>query len=158
MHLINMVFKKYLDLFVIVFIDDILIYSLNEEEHATHLRVVLQTLNDFRLFAKFKLTTTPVLTLPDSLDGYMIYYDASRVSQGFVLMQRGKVIAYVSRKIKVHEKNYPTHDLELAVVVFALMIWRHYLYDVHVDLFTNHYLSESFSIIEILVYLIYSNQ
>ena len=55
-----------------------------------------------------------------------------------VLMQHGKPIAYVSRKLKVHERNYPTHDLELAVVVFALKIWRHYLYGVHVDVFTNH--------------------
>ncbi|WMV58185.1 hypothetical protein MTR67_051570 [Solanum verrucosum] len=53
-------------------------------------------------------------------------------------MQNGKVIAYASRQLKVHEKNYPTHDLELAVVVFALKIWRHYLYGVHVDIFTDH--------------------
>ena len=55
-----------------------------------------------------------------------------------VLMQRDKVISYASRKLKVHEKNYPTHDLELAAVVFALKIWRHYLYGVHVDVFTDH--------------------
>ena len=53
-------------------------------------------------------------------------------------MQRSKVIAYASRQLKVHEKNYPTHDLELAAVVFALKIWRHYLYGVHVDVFTDH--------------------
>ena len=53
-------------------------------------------------------------------------------------MQRDKVISYASRKLKVHEKNYPTHDLELAAVVFALKIWRHYLYGVHVDVFTDH--------------------
>ncbi|WMV09245.1 hypothetical protein MTR67_002630 [Solanum verrucosum] len=55
-----------------------------------------------------------------------------------VLMQKGNVIAYASRKIKIHEKNYPTHDLELAVVVFPLRIWRNYLYGVHVDVFTDH--------------------
>ena len=66
----------------------------------------------------------------------MIYCDASRVGLGFVLMQRDKVIAYASRKLKVNEKNYPTHELELATVVFALKIWRHYLYGVHVDLLT----------------------
>ena len=53
-------------------------------------------------------------------------------------MQSDKVISYASRKLKVHEKNYPTHDLELVVVVFELEIWRHYLYGVHVDVFTNH--------------------
>ena len=55
-----------------------------------------------------------------------------------VLMQRDKVISYASRKLKVHEKNYPTHDLELTAVVFALKIWRHYLYGVHVDVLTDH--------------------
>ena len=55
-----------------------------------------------------------------------------------MLMQHGKVIAYASRKLKVHERNYPTHDLELASVVFALKIWRHYLYGVHVDVYTDH--------------------
>ena len=62
----------------------------------------------------------------------MIYYDASRVGLGCVLMQRDKVISYASRKLKLHEKNYLTHDLELAAVVFELNIWRHYLYGVHV--------------------------
>ncbi|WMV45982.1 hypothetical protein MTR67_039367 [Solanum verrucosum] len=231
MNFMNRVFKPYLDLFVIIFIDDILIYSRNEEEHASHLRVVLQTLKDHQLFAKFnkcefwlqsiaflghivssegiqvdsqkieavkqwprptsatdsrsflglagyyrrfvegfssiaspltkltqkkvkfqwsedceksfaemktRLTTTPVLTLPEGSDGYVIYCDASRVGLGCVLMQRGKVIAYASRQLKVHEKNYPTHDLKLAAVVFALKIWRHYLYGVHVDVFTDH--------------------
>ena len=55
-----------------------------------------------------------------------------------VLMQRDKVISYASRKLKVHEKNYPTHDLELAAAVFALNIWRHYFHNVHVDVFTDH--------------------
>ena len=81
---------------------------------------------------KTRLTTTPVLTLPVGSDGYVIYCDASRVGLGCVLLQRDKVIYYASRKFKVHEKNYPTHDLELAAVVFALKIWRHYLYGVHV--------------------------
>ena len=68
----------------------------------------------------------------------MIYCDAYRVVLGCVLMQRDKVISYVSRKLKVHERNYPTHDLELAAMVFALKIWRHYLYGVHVDVFIDH--------------------
>ncbi|WMV18342.1 hypothetical protein MTR67_011727 [Solanum verrucosum] len=87
---------------------------------------------------KTRLTTGPVLTLPDGLDGYMIYFDASWVGLGCVLMHRGKVKAYASRQLKVHEKNYPTHDLELAALVFSLKIWRHYLYGVHVDVFTDH--------------------
>ena len=85
-----------------------------------------------------RLTTFPVLTLPEGSDGYVIDCDASRVGLGYVLMQSFKVIDYASRKLKVHEMNYPTHDLEIAAVVFALKIWRHYLYRVHVDVFTNH--------------------
>ena len=67
-----------------------------------------------------------------------MYCDASRFGLGCVLMQKGKVIAYTSRQLKPHEKNYPTYDLELTAVVFALKIWRHYLYDVHVDVFPDH--------------------
>ena len=81
------------------------------------------------------LTTALVLNLPKGSDGYVIYCDASRVGPCCVLMQRGKVIAYESRQLKVHENNYPTHDLELAAVVFSLKIWRHYLYGVHVDVY-----------------------
>ena len=80
---------------------------------------------------KTRLTTTLVLTLQEGLNGYVIYYDASRVVFGCVLMQTDKVISYASRKFKVHERNYQTHDLELAAVVFALKIWRHYLYGAH---------------------------
>ncbi|WMV49682.1 hypothetical protein MTR67_043067 [Solanum verrucosum] len=76
--------------------------------------------------------------VPEGSDGYVVYCDASRVGLGYVLMQQGKVITYTSRQLKVHEKNYPTHNLELAAVVFAPNIWRHYLYGVHVDVFTNH--------------------
>ena len=67
-----------------------------------------------------------------------MYYDASGVGLGCVLMQHGKIIAYGSRMLQPHEKNYPTHDIELAVVVFALKIWRHYLYRVHVDIHTDN--------------------
>ncbi|XP_060182527.1 uncharacterized protein LOC132612230 [Lycium barbarum] len=81
-------------------------------------------------FRKLKkaLTMAPVLTLPTGEEGYSVYCDASRVGLGCVLMQGGKVIAYVSRQLKNHEKNYPTLDLELVVVVFALKLWQHYLY------------------------------
>ena len=87
---------------------------------------------------KTRLITASVMTIPEGTDGYVIYCNASRVGLGCVLMQRDKVIAYSCRQLKVHEKNYPTHDLELAVMVFALKIWRHYLSGVHVDVFTNH--------------------
>ena len=86
---------------------------------------------------KTRLATTPVLTLPADSDGYVIHYDASIVGLGYVLMERDKVIVYASRQLKVYEKNYPTHDLELAVVVFPLQIWRHYFYGVYVDMFTD---------------------
>ncbi|GJS59533.1 putative reverse transcriptase domain-containing protein [Tanacetum coccineum] len=77
---------------------------------------------------KDKLCDAHVLALPDGLEDFMVYCDASELQLGCVLMQRGKVIAYASRQLKIHEKNYTTYDLELGAVVFALKIWRHYLY------------------------------
>ncbi|KAJ9558426.1 hypothetical protein OSB04_013040 [Centaurea solstitialis] len=194
MDLMNRVCKPYLDEFVIVFIDDILIYSKTAEEHGEHLRKVLEMLKRERLYAKFskcefwlkevqflghivtqegikvdpakieaikdwespkfpsevrsflglagitggKLTSAPILTLPNGTDGFVVYCDASKLGLGCVLMQDGKVIAYASRKLKVHELNYPTHDMELAAVVFALKIWRHYLYGVKCQIYTDH--------------------
>ena len=79
-----------------------------------------------------------MLTLPEGTKGFVVYCDASRVGSGCVLMQNENVIAYASRQLKVKERNYPTHDLELAAVVFSLKIWRHYLYGVHVDVFPDH--------------------
>ncbi|XP_015084222.1 uncharacterized protein LOC107027624 [Solanum pennellii] len=221
MDLMNGVFRPYLDSFVIVFIDDILIYSRTKEEHEHHLRIVLGILKEKKLYAKFSmcefwlssvaflghvvskegimvdpknietvrdwvrpasvteiqsflglagyyrrfvegfssiaspltrltqkevtfqwsdecevsfqklktlLTTAPILTLPVEEEGFVVYCDASRIGLGCVLMQKGKVIAYALRQLKVHKKNYPIHDFELAAVVFALKIWRHYLY------------------------------
>uniref|UniRef100_M1C3V2 Gag-pol polyprotein n=1 Tax=Solanum tuberosum TaxID=4113 RepID=M1C3V2_SOLTU len=87
---------------------------------------------------KRRLTTAPVLTLLEGTQDFVVYCDASRVVLGCVLMHNGKVIAYATRHLKVHERNYPTRDLELAAVVFALKMWRHYLYGVHVDVFTDH--------------------
>ena len=69
-----------------------------------------------------------VLTLSEGTEEFVVYCDTSRVGLGCVLMQHGKVITYASRQPRIHEKNYLTHDLELAVVVFALKILRHYLY------------------------------
>ena len=211
MDLMNRVFKPFLNRFVIVFIDDILVYSYSREEHQEHLRIVFETLWAHKLFAKFskfghvisdegisvdpkkigvvqdwkrptivteiksflglvgyyrrfvenfskiavpltKLTlknikfvwsvayeksfheleelliSAPVLALPNEIDGFVVYCDAFRIGLGCVLMQKNKIIAYASRQLKKHEQNYPTHDLELAAIVFALKIWRHYLY------------------------------
>ena len=78
------------------------------------------------------------MTLPVMGLEYVIYSDASRNGLGCVLMQQGKVVAYASRQLRPHELNYPTHDLELAAVVFALKIWRHYLYGEKCQIFTDH--------------------
>ncbi|GJR28724.1 putative nucleotidyltransferase, ribonuclease H [Tanacetum coccineum] len=231
MDLMNRIFHEYLDKFVIVFIDDILVYSKSEEEHEQHLRIVLEILRQKKLYAKFskcefwlqqvaflghivsadgiimdpskveaitkwprpttvtevrsflglagyyrrfvegfsrlalpltqlmrkgekfvwtderqesfeelkrRLVSAPILTLPSGSGGFQIYSDASKKGLGCVLMQHGKVIAYASRQLKPYEVNYPTHDLELAAVVFALKIWRHYLYGEACDIFTDH--------------------
>ena len=231
MDLMNRVCKPYLDKFVIVFIDDILIYSRTKEEHEIHLKMILELLKKEELYAKFskcefwirtvqflghvidsqgihvdpakieaiknweapktptevrqflglagyyrrfienfsriaqpltlltqkdrkfvwddqqekafqllkeKLCSAPILALPEGTDDFVVYCDASRLGMGCVLMQRGKVIAYASRQLKVHEKNYTTHDLELGAVVFALKIWRHYLYGTKCIIFTDH--------------------
>ena len=87
---------------------------------------------------KEKLCSAPVLSLPNGSEGFVVYSDASKLGLGCVLMQNGKVIAYASRQLKEHERNYPTHDMELAAVVFALKIWRHYLYGVKCQIFTDH--------------------
>ena len=86
---------------------------------------------------KEKLVTAPILTLPEHGKHFTIYYDASRIGLGCVLMQEGKVIAYASRQLRKHEEDYPTHDLELAAVVFALKIWRHFLYGKPYDFTDN---------------------
>ena len=87
---------------------------------------------------KRRLTTAPVLTLPDDSSDYVIYSDASLRGMGCVLMQNGRVISYLSRQLKPHERNYPTHDLELAAVVFALKAWRHYLYGRRCQIYSDH--------------------
>jgi hypothetical protein len=87
---------------------------------------------------KKKLKITPILILPDVHKSFSVYCDASYTSLGCVLMQEGRVVAYSSRHLKVHEKNYPTHDLELATVVHALKTWRHYLYGQKCDIYTDH--------------------
>ncbi|GJU27605.1 putative reverse transcriptase domain-containing protein [Tanacetum coccineum] len=94
--------------------------------------LAFQTLKD-------KLCNAPVLALPDGPKDFMVYCDASEIGLGCVLLQRGKVIAYASRKLKIHKENYTTHDLELGAVVFALKIWRHYLYGTKcIELFSDY--------------------
>ncbi|GKD04443.1 reverse transcriptase domain-containing protein [Tanacetum coccineum] len=202
MDFMNRVCKPYLDKFVIVFIDDILIYSKSKEEHEEHLKLILELLKEnnypakiesikdwatpttpteihqflgltgyYRRFIegfskiaksltkltqknvkytrgekeeeafqllKNKLCSAPMLALPEGSEDFVVYCDASHKGLGAVLMQREKVIAYASRKLKTHEKNYTTHDLELGSVVFTLSIWRHYLYGTKCTVFTDY--------------------
>ncbi|GJV18380.1 putative reverse transcriptase domain-containing protein [Tanacetum coccineum] len=159
MDLMNRVCRPYLDKFVIVFIDDILIYSKTREEHKYSLHVIngneihvdpskieavknwkaprTPSKNAFQTL-KDKLCNAPVLALSDGPKDFVVYYDASGLRLGCVLMQRGKVIAYASRQLKFHEKNSTTHDLELRAVMFALKIWRHYLYGTKSVIYMDH--------------------
>ncbi|GJS09601.1 putative reverse transcriptase domain-containing protein [Tanacetum coccineum] len=190
MDLMNRMCKPYLDKFVIVFIDDILIYSKNKEEHGEHLKTILNLLRSEKLYAKFSkcdfwldsvqflghvidssgvhvdpakieaiknwaAPTTPtevrqflglegyyrsasILSLPGGSEDFVVYCDASLKGFGAVLMQREKVIAYASRQLRKNEENYTTHDLELGAVVFALRLWRHYLYGTKSTVYTDH--------------------
>nr|GEU38959.1 reverse transcriptase domain-containing protein [Tanacetum cinerariifolium] len=167
MDLMNQVCKPYLDKFMIVFIDDILINSKSKEEHAQHLRLILELLKKEELYAKFlkcnfwlsrnsvkfdwsektkaafqllkqKLCSASILALPKGSENFVVYCNASRKGFGVFFMQGEKVIAYVSCQLKIHEKNYTTHDLELEAVAFALKMWRHYLYGTKCVVFTDH--------------------
>jgi hypothetical protein len=231
MYLMNKVFMEYLDKFVVVFIDDILIFSKTEEEHEKHLRMVLEKFRSNQLYAKFskcefwltevaflghvisaggisvdpskvkdmlnwmppmnaseiqsflglagyyrqfikdfskiakpmtrlleknkdfdwtaecqvsfeelkkRLTSAPVLILPDITKKFDIYCDDSRQGLGCVLMQDGQVVSYASRQLSKHEENYPTHDLELAAVVHALKIWRHNLIGHRCEIYNDY--------------------
>nr|GEZ70438.1 putative reverse transcriptase domain-containing protein [Tanacetum cinerariifolium] len=207
MNLMNRVCKPYLDKFVIVFIDDILVYSKNKKEHEEHLRTILKLVKKEKLYAKFskcefwipkvqflghviksegihvdpakiesikdwvspkigkpmtkltqkkikfergdkqeaafqllkqKLCSAPIFALPEGSEDFVAYCDASIKGLGDVLMQRDKMISYASPQMKIHEKNYTTYDLELGAIVFALKIWRHYLYGTKCTVFTDH--------------------
>ncbi|GKA27912.1 putative reverse transcriptase domain-containing protein [Tanacetum coccineum] len=87
---------------------------------------------------KQKLCSAPILAFPKGSKNFIVYCDVSHKGLGAVLMQNEKVIAYASRQLKIHEKNYTTHDLELGAVVFALKMWRHYLYETRCTIFTEH--------------------
>nr|GEZ51583.1 putative reverse transcriptase domain-containing protein [Tanacetum cinerariifolium] len=182
MDLMNRVCKPYLDKFVILFIDDILIYSRSEEEHEAHLKTILDLLKKEELYAKFskcefwlkevqflghvfnregihvdpsKVESVKNWKTPEppteicSFLGLASYYrrfieNFSKIAKPLTQLTqknkayRGKVIAYTSRQLKTHEKNYTTHDLELGAVVFALKIWRHYLYGTKSVIYTDH--------------------
>ncbi|KAA3466578.1 reverse transcriptase [Gossypium australe] len=179
--LMNRIFRPYMDKFVVVFIDDILIYCRDENEHTEHLSMVLQILREKQLYAKFSKSEfwhKKVGFLGHIISGEGIRVDPSKISaiidwklprsvtemtrllqkevkfgwtekcqQSFEKLKtmlteapvlEGKVIAYASRQLKLHEKNYPTQDLELATIVFALKIWRHHLYGERCQIFTDH--------------------
>ena len=87
---------------------------------------------------KKRLTTTSVWIFPNPNESFVVYCDSSKMGLGGVLMQNGQVVTYASRQLKVHETNYPTHDLELAVVVFVLKNWRHYLFGSKFEVFSDH--------------------
>ena len=87
---------------------------------------------------KGRLTSAPILIVSDRGQGYIVYCDASRTRLGCVLMQSGRVVAYGSRQLKNHKQNYPTHDMDLAAVVFALKIWPHYLYGEEFEVYSYH--------------------
>ncbi|WVZ76765.1 hypothetical protein U9M48_024707 [Paspalum notatum var. saurae] len=147
MQLMNSVFMDYLDKFVVVFIDDILIYSKTEAEHEEHLRLVLQRLREHKLYAKFskyEFWIDEVRFLGHVVSKGGIVVDPSKVSTVTnwkvpeIPKEEGKVIAYASQQLRKYELNYPTHDLELAAVVHALKIWRHYLYGQRCEIYTDH--------------------
>ncbi|GJX94438.1 putative reverse transcriptase domain-containing protein [Tanacetum coccineum] len=161
MDLMNRVCKPYLDKFFIVFIDDVLIYSKSKEDHEVHLKLVMELLKKEKLFVKFskyEFWLQEVHFLGHVVNSNGIHVDPSKIEAvqnwkvpktpygirsflgfaGYVLMQRGKVIAYASRQLKIHEKNYTTHDLELGAVVFALKTWRHYLYGTKSVIYMDH--------------------
>ncbi|WVZ58453.1 hypothetical protein U9M48_008728 [Paspalum notatum var. saurae] len=135
------------DKFVVIFIDDILIYSKTGAEHEEHLRLVLQRLREYKLYAKFskcEFWIDEVRFLGNVVSKEGIAVDPSKVSTVTnwkvpeIPKEEGKVIAYASQQLCKHEVNYPTHDLELAAVVHALKIWRHYLYGQRCEIYTDH--------------------
>ncbi|GKD11638.1 retrotransposon protein, putative, ty3-gypsy subclass [Tanacetum coccineum] len=132
MDLMNRVCKHYLDKFVIVFIDDILIYSKTQEEHIEHLRLVLELLKKEKLYAKFSKCEFWLREV--QFIGHVINGNGIRLKP----LRIGKPLELQLRQLKIHEKNYTTHDLELGAVVFALKIWRHYLYGTKSVIYMDH--------------------
>ncbi|GKA68802.1 putative reverse transcriptase domain-containing protein [Tanacetum coccineum] len=102
----------------------------SKQEHKEHLKLILELLK--------KEEIAPILALPEGAENFIVYCDASHKGLGVMLIQNEKVITYASHLLKIHEKNYTTHDLELGAVLFALKIWRHYLYGTKCTMFTDH--------------------
>ncbi|GKB27806.1 putative reverse transcriptase domain-containing protein [Tanacetum coccineum] len=137
MDLMNRVCKPYLDRFVIVFIDDILIYSKSKKEHEGYLKFILKLLKEEK-FEGIHVDPAKIKSIKDWASPKTQTEIHQFLGLGAVLMQKEKVIAYASHQLNVHERNYTTHNLELGAVVFALKIWRHYLYSTTYVVFTDH--------------------
>ncbi|KAM1667659.1 hypothetical protein ACFX2K_047084 [Malus domestica] len=136
MRLMNEVFQQYLDKFVIVFIDDILVYSKSKADHIRHLNLVLKKLREHQLYAKFskcQFWLTEVAFL-----GHVVLAQGIQVDPQKIAAVENWEQPRTVTELKNHERNYPTHDLELAAIVFALKIWRHYLYGEKCRIFTDH--------------------
>jgi len=163
------IFSQYLDKFILIFIDDILIYSRTKEEHEEHRILLLQTLREHKIYAKFikcdfyqkniqyvghiifedglavdpktdteLLTTKPILKVPNMDKEFLVSINASKEGLGGVLMQEGRVMTYISRKLRRSEYYYATHNLELLAIVYSLRVWRHYLIGWKFELKTDH--------------------
>ncbi|KAI3742534.1 hypothetical protein L1987_60219 [Smallanthus sonchifolius] len=138
--MMNRVCKPYLDKSVIVFFDDILIYSKSKEEHASHLKSYSNCYETRSCMPNSPSVNSGCLksNFLMEMKAFTVYCDASHTDFGCVLMQGNKVTAYASHQLKTHERNYTTDDLELGTIIFALKLWRHYLYGVKFIVFTNH--------------------
>ncbi|GJW01470.1 putative reverse transcriptase domain-containing protein [Tanacetum coccineum] len=121
----------------IIYVDPAKIESIKDWALPKTPTEIRQFLAAFQLLKK-KFCSAPILALPKGNENFVVYCDATRKGLGTVLIQREKVIAYVSRQLKIHEKNYTRHDLELRAVVFALKMWKHYMYGTKCIVFTNH--------------------
>ncbi|GKC38514.1 putative reverse transcriptase domain-containing protein [Tanacetum coccineum] len=115
-----------------IYVDPSKIEAKNKKyEWGSEQEEAFQTLKD-------NLFNALILSLLNGIEDFIVYRDASNQGLGCVPMQRGKVIAYASRQLKIHEKNYTTHDLELGAIVFALKTWRHYLYGTKSVIYMDH--------------------
>ncbi|XP_070010114.1 uncharacterized protein [Nicotiana sylvestris] len=148
MYLMNSVFQPYLDSSIVVFIDDIFMYSSSQQEHEQYLRIVLQTLREKKLYANFskcEFWLDSVAFLGHVVSNEGIKVDPKKIEEG-------RVIAYASHQLKPHEKNYPVHNLELEAIVHALKIWRHYLYVVSLWVIIDRLTKSAYFILVVTTY------